>query len=156
MNCNIARSTLVILSLVVLLAGIAPTAQASTCTPASVAGNWGYTYTGMLLLPSGPVPAAAVGRYTAEADGSISGTQTRTVAGATAQEVIKGSTTVKPDCTGTATIGVYDQSGNLLRSAVLAAVYVNNGKQVRDIFESLLLADGTNIPVVITAEANKQ
>jgi hypothetical protein len=35
-------------------------------------------------------------------------------------------------------------------------VYVNNGKEVRDIFESLTLADGTSLPVVITAEATKQ
>jgi hypothetical protein len=137
----------------VLLTALESAAQASTCTPASVAGNWGYTYTGTLLLPSGPVPAAAVGKYTLDADGNISGTQTRSLAGETAQEVIKGSGTLNSDCTGTATIGVYDQSGNLLRTGVLAQVYVDNGKQGRAIFESLTLADGTPLPVVITADA---
>jgi len=156
MKRNLARTTLVTLSLALIVAGLAPASNASTCTTAGLAGSWGYTYTGMLILPTGPVPVAAVGHYSADASGNISGTQTRTVAGESAQEVIKGSATVSADCTGTATIGVYDQSGNLLRSAVLAAVYVNNGKIARDIFESLTLADGTNVPVVITAEANKQ
>lgn len=155
MKGNLAR-TFGMISLAVLVAGLVPAAQAATCTLASVAGNWGYIYTGTLLLPSGPVPAAAVGRYMADLDGNISGTQTRTVAGVTAQEVLKGSATVNSDCTGTATIAVYDQSGSLLRAAVLAVVYVNNGRQAKDIFESLVLADGTNVPVVITAEANKQ
>jgi hypothetical protein len=156
MKRNIVHATLGIISFAVLLASLAPTAHAATCTLANVAGNWGYTYTGTLLLPSGPIPVAAVGRYTADLDGNISGTQTRTVAGAAAQEVIKGSGTVNSDCTGTATIGVYDQSGNLLRTGTLAAVYVNNGKEIRDIFESLVLPDGTSLPVVITAEAKKQ
>jgi hypothetical protein len=156
MKRNTARTTLAILSFAVLLAALVPTAQASTCTPASVAGNWGYTYSGALLLPSGPVPAAAVGRFTADMNGNISGSQTRSIAGATAQEVIKGTATVNSDCTGTATIGVYDSSGNLLRSATLAAVYVNNGREAHDIFESMVLADGTPVPVVITAEAKKQ
>jgi hypothetical protein len=156
MKSNSAKTALAILSFAVLLAALASTALASTCTMASVAGNWGYTYTGTLLLPTGPVPAAAVGRYTADVNGNISGTQTRSVAGDTAQEVIKGSGTVNSDCTGAATISVYDLSGNLLRTATLAAVYVNNGRAVRDIFESLMLADGTPLPVVITAEATKQ
>ena len=121
-----------------------------------MAGNWGYTYTGTLLLSSGPVPVAAVGRFTADLDGNISGTQTRTLAGAVAQEVIKGSSTVNSDCTVTGTVGVYDQSGNLLRSATLAGVYTNNAKQLREIFESLVFPDGSSLPVVIAAEANKQ
>ena len=156
MRHNFAKATLALISFALLVASLAPRAQAATCTLASVAGNWGYTYSGTLLLPSGPVPVAAVGRYTETADGNISGTQTRTVAGDTAQEMIKGSQTVNSDCTGTATIGVYDQSGNLLRTGVLAGVYVNNGKEIHDIFESLVLPDGTQLPVVITAEGKKQ
>jgi hypothetical protein len=154
MKRKIARTSLAVHSFAVLLT-LMPAAHASTCTMASVAGNWGYTYTGVLILPSGPVPVAAVGRFTADVSGNISGTQTRTLAGATAHEVIKGSNTVNSDCTATATIGVYDQSGNLLRTGVIAAVYVNNGREVREIFESLTLTDGTSLPVVITAEANK-
>jgi hypothetical protein len=156
MTMNIARTTLTILSFSVLFAALAPGAHAATCTPSNVAGNWGYTYTGTLFLPSGPAPLAAVGRYTADADGNISGTQTRSVAGATAQEVIKGVATLNPDCTSTTTVGVYDQSEKLLRTAVLAGVYVNNGKEIQSIFESLVLPDGTTLPVLITGDAKKQ
>jgi len=156
MTMNITGMTLTILSFSMLFAALTPGAHAATCTPSNVAGNWGYTYTGTLFLPSGPVLLAAVGRYTADADGNLSGTQTRSVAGATAQEVIKGVATLNPDCTSTATVGVYDQSGNLLRTAVVAGVYVNNGKEIRDIFQSLVLPDGTTLPVVITGDAKKQ
>lgn len=156
MRRNLARPMLALLSFALPVASLMSAAHASTCTMASIAGNWGYTYTGTLLLSSGPVPVAAVGRYSVDLNGNISGTQTRTVAGDTAQELIKGSETVNSDCTGTATIGVYDQSGNLLRTGVLAGVYVNNGKEVHDIFESLVLPDGTQLPVVITAEGKKQ
>ena len=86
MKSNSARTTLTILSFAVLLATLAPAADASTCTMASVAGNWGYTYTGTLILPTRPVPVAAVGRYTVDLNGNISGTQTRSVGGDTAQE----------------------------------------------------------------------
>lgn len=156
MRRNFARWLLALFSFALLLASLGSAARAATCTPASVAGNWGYNYTGMLLLPSGPVPVAAVGRYTADLDGNISGTQTRTLAGSVAQEMIKGSSTVNSDCAVTGIVGVYDQSGNLLRSATLAGVYTNNGKQLREIFESLVLPDGSSLPVVIAAEASKQ
>jgi hypothetical protein len=156
MKHNIAYTTLAILLLALVLTGIAPSATASTCTTASVAGNWGYTYSGALLLPTGPVPAAAVGQYTLDASGNISGTQTRTLAGGTAHEVLKGSATLNSDCTVTATIGIYDQSGNLLRTGILTGVYVNNGKELPGMFEALILPDGTSIPVVITSNAKRQ
>jgi len=156
MKRNSVRATLAILSFAVFLATLAPAAQAATCTSANVAGNWGYTYTGTLLFPSGPVPVAAVGRFRIDIDGNLSGTQTRTVAGDTAQEVVRGSGTVNPDCTGTATVGVYDQSGNLLRTGTFAVVYVNNRKEALDMFTSLVLPDGTSLPVVITLNAKKE
>jgi hypothetical protein len=155
MRRNFTRLVLGMISLAMLATGFAP-AHAATCTLASVAGNWGYTYTGVLILPTGPVPAAAVGRYTADVDGNISGTQTRTIAGATAQEVTKGSVTVNSDCTGTATVNIYDQSGNLLRTGTIAVTFVNNGRETLDLFTSLVLPDGTSIPVVITLNAKKQ
>ncbi|PWT80177.1 MAG: hypothetical protein C5B58_12165 [Acidobacteria bacterium] len=110
----------------------------------------------MLLLSTGAVPVAAVGRYALDKDGNFSGTQTRTIApGEAAQEVIKGTGTVSSDCTATATVSVYDQSENLLRTAVLAGVYVNNEREVRYLFESLVLSNRTTVRVVITADAKR-
>jgi hypothetical protein len=107
------------------LAAVAQAQEDRTCSNAGVAGKWGYTYTGTLILPTGAVPVAAVGRYTLDVQGNVSATQTRSVAGSTAEEIAKGTATLNSDCTGTYTVRVYDQAGNLLRSAVL-----NPGKEI--------------------------
>jgi hypothetical protein len=61
---------------------------------------------------------------------------------------------VNRDCTATATINVL-VAGVLQRTAVLALVYDTNTNHARMIFQSLKLPDGTNIPVVITIDANR-
>jgi hypothetical protein len=46
-------------------------------------------------------------------------------------------------------------NGQLQRTAVLALVYDTNQNHGRSIFQSLTLPDGTNVPVVLTADANR-
>jgi len=46
-------------------------------------------------------------------------------------------------------------NGQLQRTAVLAVAYDNNMNHARGIFESLVLADGTNVPVVITSDNSR-
>ena len=41
------------------------------------------------------------------------------------------------------------------RTAVLALVYDGNTNHARMIFQSLTLPDGTNLPVVLTIDANR-
>jgi hypothetical protein len=130
-------------------------AQASHCSTANTAGNWGYTYTGSVLTPNGPLPAASVGHYSQDAAGNVTGSQTRSVAGASGVEEISGTLSVNPDCTGTAAINVF-VSGQLQRTSILALVYDSNGNHARMIFQSLTLPDGTNVPVVLTVDANRQ
>lgn len=132
----------------------APTVQAGQCSLAGVAGKWGYTYTGTIILPTGAVPVAAVGRFTLDADGNLSGTQTRSNGGVSAQETITAKVTVNADCTGAGTFNVY-QSGVVVRSAVLALVFDDDSKEIRAIFESLTLTNGLSLPVVITVNAKK-
>lgn len=124
------------------------------CSLATVAGNYGFTLTGTLILPTGGVPAAAIGRATLDADGSLSGTEARNVGGGFANETLKGTFTVNPDCTGTATIQFFE-SGNLVRTSGLSHVFDDNSNELRLVQQSLTLPNGTNIPVVITAEARK-
>jgi hypothetical protein len=62
--------------------------------------------------------------------------------------------TVNKDCTASGTINVL-VGGQLLRTAGLALVYDNNKNHARMIFQSLTLPDGTNVPVVITVDANR-
>jgi len=73
------------------------------------------------------------------------------VAGSSAVDDIVGTFNVNEDCTGTATITVV-VNGQIQRTAVLAVIYDNNMNHIRGIFLSLVLPDGTNVPVVITSD----
>jgi hypothetical protein len=157
MKSNLPKTTLVIISVVTLCMSLASAAHAQdnqSCSTANVAGKWAYTYTGTLILPTAAVPVAAVGGFTQDANGNMSGSQNRSVGGASAQETVTGTITVNSDCTGTLDANVY-QSGQLVRSAVIALVYDNNRRHFRAIFQSLTLTDGTNVPVVITIDGTR-
>jgi len=154
------KNTLVRLSLVVAAVStltLAPLqANAASCSTSSTAGLWAYTYTGTLYDPVlGPLPAASVGHYQQDAAGNIAGSQTRSVGGVSAVEDISGTLTVNHDCTGTANVNVYID-GVLQRSAVIALVYDSNLNHARYIFESVTLPDGTNVPVVLAVDGNRQ
>jgi hypothetical protein len=129
-------------------------AQGKHCSTTQVAGKWAYTYTGSIVTAvtaNGLLPAASVGHYTAHADGTLVGSQTRSFAGSSGEEDIAGTFTVNADCTGTATISVY-VNGQIQRTTVLAVAYDNNMNHAQAIFQSVVLPDNTNIPVVITSD----
>jgi len=128
-------------------------AQAAQCSQASGAGSWAYTYTGTVFTPA-PYPVAAVGHFHQDFVGNVSGGQTHTLAGQTEAEDISGTATVNHDCTGSATIRVL-VNGQLLRTATLDLVYDSDGNHVRMIFTSLVLADGTQVPAVITVDGHR-
>jgi hypothetical protein len=165
---NRTRTTVVTLAVLTLLwLGSAQRVQAQTgasdagdssrnagCSAASVAGDWAYTETGWVIPGTVAVPFAAVARYTLDADGNLSGTATSSSGGTTANVTLKGTSTVERDCTGTLSVGVYAQ-GNLVRTATFDVVYVNNGREARAIVVSLVLANGTLVPSVLTIDANK-
>jgi len=155
MKRKIVRATLLMISLVAVCVAIVPAAQAAEhCSNAKAAGNWGFTLTGTLILPTGPVPGAAVGRLSVDAAGNISGTEARNVGGGFANETITGSWTVNSDCTASVTANIYE-SGVLVRTSILTAVFVDHSSKIRAVQESLTLPDGTPIPVVITLDGNK-
>jgi hypothetical protein len=140
---------------------LVPTARAQddgVCSNATVAGKWGYTYTGTILVPTPtgtvPIRVAAVGRFALDADGNISGTQIRSNGGISAQETLTAKITANADCTATGNFNVY-QSGQLVRTAVLSLVFDDDSKEARAIFESLTLVNGPTLPVIITVQARK-
>lgn len=138
----------------VLMAALAPLrAHAGQCSTPSTAGSWAYTYTGTILTSNGLLPAASVGRLRQDAEGNITGSQSRSVAGASGAEDISG-TVFNSDCTASATINVL-VNGQLQRTASLAIVYDSSGNHMRAIFGSLALPGGTNVPVVITIDGNR-
>jgi hypothetical protein len=153
MKTNFARALLVLGATFVL--ALAPLqAEASHCSNFGQAGNWAYTYTGTIFTQNGPLPAASVGHFSQDAAGNITGSQARSVAGNSGLEDISGNVAVNKDCTATATINVL-VNGQLQRTATLALVYDSNRNHARMIFQSLSLPDGTNVPVVLTIDANR-
>lgn len=141
----------VLAALTLLILAVAPNLYAAHCSTAAQAGNWAYTYTGTIFTPSGPLPAAAVGHFSEDATGNLTGSQSRSVAGSSGIEDISGTASINKDCTGTATIGVF-VNGVLQRTAVLALAVDSNMNHARSIFQSVTLPDGTNLPVVITID----
>ena len=139
------------IGLFLLLAG--PSLHAA-CTSATAVGTFGFTTTGTLILPGGPVPVAAVGSITFQLNGDVSGNQDRSVGGAFAHETITGTLTVNRDCTILLVANVFDSSGNLVRTSTIDGVLVNNGKQIRAIFETVL-ANGVSLGSVLTVDANR-
>ncbi len=153
MNRKVARATLVAVFVVTLVLGIVPAAQAGAhkCSLATVAGTSGFTTTGSI---PGIGPVAAVGLLTIDKSGNISGSQTRSLNGDIADETIAGTATVNPDCTGTFVAHVF-QSGVLVRTSTLNVVWDDDGRSARAIFTSVVLADGTKLLSILTADARR-
>ena len=160
MNRNIARSMLVILSIATLCISMAPTVQAqdNSCSTAKAAGNWGFILSGTILLPTGPVPAAAVARGSFDTQGNgtsgTTATEARNVGGGFANETVTASWTVDSDCTGTLTVNAFE-SGVLVRISILSVVFVDNMREVLLVQQSLTLPGGATLPVVITATGKR-
>jgi hypothetical protein len=128
-------------------------AIAPACTNATAAGTFGFTTSGTLILPTGAAPVAAVGAITFELNGNAIGNQDRSVGGAFAHETLNGTLTVNHDCTTRLDANVLDSNGNLIRTAKIDGVLVNNGQQIRGIFESVVLPNGVSLPSVLTIDA---
>ena len=142
-----------ILSILTLsLLAIAPGLHAVTCSNATAAGKWGFTTNGTI---PGIGPVGAVGRFSQDIGGNLIGSQTRSLNGGVAEETLTGNVTVNPDCTGTATINVYE-SGTLIRITTLDVVYVNNVRAADAIFTSLALQpSGVKLPTVLTVDLKR-
>lgn len=140
------------ISLLVLFTAVsAAAATAPHCSMKTGAGRWGFTTRG--TIPSvGDV--AAVGTFTADVSGNLSGRQTRSIAGDVAEETFTGTFTVNSDCTGTDVIQVYE-GGILVRTSTLKLVYEQNGRAARAIFQQLLLPNGAVLHTVLTIDATR-
>ena len=150
---NSLRATIALL--VVLIPGFASSAHAEgRCSMAATAGAWAFTYSGTILLPNGAaIPVASVGRFT-QKGGSLSGTETRSLAGQSADETLTGSYTVNADCTATYSFEIFE-SGTLVRRSTVNVIYDDDQRSVRGIFSSASLGDGTPLATVITVDARK-
>ena len=147
------KSIKVLTILGLFLLSVAPSLHAA-CSAATAAGAYGFTTAGTLILPGGPAPVAAVGLITFQLNGDVSGSQDRSVGGVFAHETITGSLTVNRDCTVLLSANVYDSNGQLVRTSTIDGVLVNNGKEIRAIFESVVAQpSGAVLPAILTIEA---
>ena len=126
------------------------------CSNATSAGRWGFTTNGVLILPTGAVPVTAVGHFVLRPAWKHGREPGESVGGGVAHEALTGTVTTNPDCTAKYTISVYDDSGNLVRTSVLDAVFTNGGRKARVIFESIVLPSGASLPSVLSIEGEKQ
>lgn len=155
MKHQIAR-TVPFMALLLSLAVVAPAQADPSCSAARVSGDWGYTKTGILFLPTGAaVPFATIGKLTLEANGDLFGMNNGSVNGAVSTDVLQGSFQVNADCTGSMTVDVYDQFGTLLRTIGMALVVDDDAKEIRGLVMSLTLPNGTGLRSVITAQAKR-
>lgn len=154
-NIAIGRTTCVLSLCAMFVVSTVLSAHARQCSIAGAAGTYGFTASGTLFLPTGPVPLAAVGRASFNADGSFSGTEARSVGGQFANETLgPGTWSVNPDCTGTLISKVFE-SGVLVRTSVLYLVFDDNMREGRAIQQSFTLPDGSTLPAVVTFETRR-
>lgn len=123
------------------------------CSSASVAGKWGFTTNGTVV---GIGPRDSLGIFTLDGAGNLlKGKATSSLNGAVTDETFSGTYTVNPDCTAKLAIQIFDLSGNKILSATLDLVFDNNVRELRGMFTSALLPNGTPLGTVITVQAKR-
>ena len=80
---------------------------------------------------------------------------TASLSGSVTHTTLSGTYTVKRDCTGTTTFSEFDLSGNLVLTATVDLVWDDNMQEVRFIFTSVVLPDGTALAIAINGDARK-
>ena len=129
------------------------TATAQTCSLARAAATYAFSDSGTII---GVGPRVAVGVLTLDAAGNLlNGKATSSLNGAIAQEAFSGTYSVSSDCRGTFAIDVRDLSGNLLLTISGGLAWDDNMKEIRLIFTSAALADGTPLSIIISGEGRK-
>jgi hypothetical protein len=125
-----------------LFIGMVAAAEASNCSPANIAGTYGYTSNGSIVTPPFG-PFVAVGVVTFDKSGTLSGAQVTSIAGNFFDETFEGPFTVNPDCTGSAVVSVFHGTA-LARVTNLHLVWDDDRQEVRGLF----LTPGTAISIV--------
>ena len=150
---------------VVLVLGLAgaAAAQGRGCSNDTLKGAWGYTETGLVILPAalggGTVTAAAVGRYEFDRAGNFEGAQNSSANGVVGPDTKQGTYTINRDCTGTLTLKAY-RFDVLQRLSEWAFVIDDNRQEMRAIMTSMALPSGppyfgTLLGPVMTMTASK-
>jgi len=156
MQRNSVRTTVAFAFAATLIGSMAATGQTvagdPACSLARAAGKYGVSDSGIVV---GIGPRVAIGLVTLDAAGNLKGTVTANLNGTVSESTASGTISVNPDCTGVANINEFDPSGNLLLTATESAVWDDNMRELRLIFTSAKLPDGTPLAAVISGNARK-
>jgi hypothetical protein len=154
MKRNIAPTTLLIILAATFVVSVAATVQAadSACSLARAAGTYGFSTSGTVI---GVGPRVSAGIITLDAAGNASGKATSSLNGTIAGEMFSGTYTVSSDCRTSLTAEIRDLSGNLLLTVTEDGAWDDNMREIRGIFTSATLPDGTPLLTVISIEARK-
>jgi len=156
MKRDMPLTTFAMIFLTMLYVSMAPTARAQDeagCSKASVAGKWGFTTNGSVI---GIGPRSSLGIFTLDGAGNlVNGKATASLNGSITDEKFSGTYTVNPDCTGKFAIEIFDLSENKLLTATLNIVFDDNVRELRAMYTSAVLPNGTGLGTVITAQAKR-
>lgn len=153
MKHNVVQRIVMRLSIPVVLLALLTTAQGQSCSLARAAGTYGFSDSGTVV---GVASRVAVGIFTLDAAGNLNGKGTSILNGTIAHEKFSGSYTANSDCTGTfKDVQIRDLSGNLLLTITADLAWDDSMKQLRAIFTSAKLPNGTSLLTVIGADARK-
>ena len=101
-------------------------AGAAPCALTSLAGTWGFSFTGDLLAAPLTGPGASVGVFTVDREGHFSGHDTVSLNGVFLTDTVAGTASVNPDCTGSATL-----SSPVVGRQRYGFVLVHSGNEMR-------------------------
>ena len=152
MKRNTGLKTIAITVLAMALASVVPSAVAQQCSLAGASGKYAFSDHGTIINVG---PRAAVGLLTFQASGKVGGPVTASLDGNITQTTLSGTYAANPDCSGTATFGEYDSSGNLILTATVAIVWDAGMREARFLFTSVVLANGPSLSVAIDGVARK-
>jgi hypothetical protein len=154
MKNKVARAGLAVIFAASLLSSTASfAAEKQACSLGNSAGNWAFTDNGTVL---GIGPRTAVGVFTLDGAGNLTnGVATSSLNGSVAQETFSGTYTVNSDCTGTANVTI-DSGGAEILALTMNLAFDDGVKEMRAIFSSASLPDGTQLFTVINLDARKQ
>jgi hypothetical protein len=122
MKRNIARPMFALISLALLLASLVSAANAQECTAATIAGDYGFTFSGFTKDHGKTVPFTGSGISTSDGAGNVSATITASTNGNIETFPYTGTYVVNSDCTGSVT----STSGG----ANFSFVIVGKGKEI--------------------------
>src|SRR5215472_6123702 len=151
---NIARGTLLILSVATLYMSMAAAARPEgACSPALAVGAWAFSNSGTVI---GVGPRVAEGVFTLDPAGKVLNAKfTQSLNGIITRGTFTGAYTVNADCTGTLSFDVFDDSGTPLFTGTADIAFDDNVRQFRFIFTSAALPDGTPLTTAIVGDARR-